>query len=198
MEYSWIHIFDIFIEGLFLGFGLSIFITFLLTLTKRKLFIDFHLKFFDASISVIKNVGVIYLFYLIFITIKNYSRIKGFLETDEDFFITLFFIFRALLIVLFSQLFWLSSIKKSKYVKSILILFLFILGMFATYIIEKYIILSMDFYRDFLPETSNSTGIESKIFKSIILLVFEKIIIFSSIVFITMFISKKVKNYKNA
>ncbi|WP_179338518.1 hypothetical protein [Winogradskyella ludwigii] len=198
MEYSWIHIFDIFIEGLFLGFGLSIFITFLLTLTKRKLFIDFHLKFFDASISVIKNVGVIYLFYLIFITIKNYSRIKSFLETDEDFFITLFFIFRALLIVLFSQLFWLSSIKKSKYVKSILILFLFILGMFATYIIEKYIILSMDFYRDFLPETSNSTGIESKIFKSIILLVFEKIIIFSSIVFITMFISKKVKNYKNA
>jgi len=135
---------------------------------------------------------------LIFITIKNYSRIKSFLETDEDFFITLFFIFRALLIVLFSQLFWLSSIKKSKYVKSILILFLFILGMFATYIIEKYIILSMDFYRDFLPETSNSTGIESKIFKSIILLVFEKIIIFSSIVFITMFISKKVKNYKNA
>ena len=198
MEYSWIHIFDIFIEGLFLGFGLSIFITFLLTLTKRKLFIDFHLKFFDASISVIKNVGVIYLFYLIFITIKNYSRIKSFLETDEDFFITLFFIFRALLIVLFSQLFWLSSIKKSKYVKSILILFLFILGMFATYIIEKYIILSMDFYRDFLPETSNSTRIESKIFKSIILLVFEKIIIFSSIVFITMFISKKVKNYKNA
>ena len=198
MEYSWIRIFDIFIEGLFLGFGLSIFITFLLTLTKRKLFIDFYLKFFDASISVIRNIGIIYLFYLIFLTIKNYSRIKGFLESDEDFFITLFFIFRALLIVLFSQLFWFSSIKKSKYVKSILVLFLFILGMFAPYIIEKYIILSMDFYRDFLPKTPNSTGIGSKIFKSVVSVVFEKTIIFSSIVFITMFISKKIKNYKKA
>ena len=195
-NYSFIRAFDVLIEGLFFGFALSVFISYLLTLTKKESLVEFHGNFLNNSIKVIRVVGIIFLLYFLYLLVKNFDSIKSLSSSSDDFVITLFFLFRYLLIVFLTQLFWFKSVLVSKFKKTIIIFLIFGLSLFATFLIEKYFALTIDYHRDFVPQSLENKNSTLVLLSLIFSIVIEKIFIFSSIVLVFQLIMQKMEKSK--
>lgn len=180
---------DAVLEGIFLGFPLSIFLSFLLSLISNK-FKDFHNHFVLNAFRVIRIFGIIFFIYFILLFKTNIYKFLGIHRSPSDFYITIFYTLRYLLLIAFSQMFWLKNIRHSQIKRGILILLIFVLSLYSSLIITKFIAYhSISIWRDYAPKSASTNSTELSLILSISILFLKRIIYFSALVFITWFIS---------
>jgi hypothetical protein len=186
---------DTILEGIFLGFPLSILLSFLLSLISNK-FKDFHNRFVLNAFRVIRIFGIIFFVYFILLFKTNTHEFLGVHRSPSDFYRTIFYTLRYLLLIVFSQMFWLKNIRRSQIKRGIIILLIFVLSLYSSLIISKFIAYhSLSVWRDYIPKSTSTNSTELSLILSISILFLKRIIYFSALVFITWFISD---NYKKS
>ena len=196
MNSDWLRLIDLLIEGFFLGFGLTVFLSLLLSLTRIPKLKKFHTQFVQNAIKLIRIIGILYFIYFLILFVKNFDRTINYNEDKYDLFRTIFFVSRSILLVVFTQLFWLKKVKDSKFIKPILILFIFILASYAPYIIERVLFFLNYYSRDFFPEMMENRKVPLHLKVTIVLFFIERIVYFSILVFLTWIISKNATKKK--
>ena len=180
---------DTVLEGIFLGFPISVFLSFLLSLIFNK-FKDFHSHFVLNALRVIRVIGIIFFIYFIFLFTTNIHQVFGIYENPNDLYRTIFYTLRYLLLIAFSQIFWLKSIRHSQIKRSILILLIFVLSLYSSLIITKFLAYhSISIWRDYTPKSTSTNSTELSFILSISILLLKRVIYFSVLVFITWFMS---------
>lgn len=180
---------DTVLEGIFLGFPLSIFLSFLLSLISNK-FKDFHNHFVLNAFRVIRIFGIIFFVYFIILFKTNINEFLGVHRSPSDSYRTIFYTLRYLLLIAFSQMFWLKNIRHSQIKRSILILLIFVLSLYSSLIITKFLAYhSISIWRDYATKSTSTNSTELSFILSISTLFLKRIVYFSALVFITWFIS---------
>ena len=194
MEYSLTRIIELLLEGIFLGFGLSMFFFYWITRIDKARLLPFYNRFVYYSLWVVRVTGLIYFVYFICQIFINHSRIIGFLNGDDsDLFYTIFFTLRSLLIVLLSQLLWYKKIRTHRLKRGLIAIILFISGLFSGYVIERFIIFSNHYNLPSEWQNAESVNINAILAVVIPLFIIERIILFSVIVCICWAIFKNKK-----
>lgn len=164
MSYSFIRIIDLFLEGINFGFGISAFFVFLFTRIDRSRLKDIKEKFWENAIGVVRIAGIFYTLFFIFLIARNPERLYDSLTDSEYAGITIFMLFRSLLVIVLSQLLWYKSIWQHNLKRSSIALGLFILSLFSNYIIERLIIITTSFHRDYWQSGSDSELVEALVY----------------------------------
>ena len=161
MSYSFIRVIDQILEGIIFGFGVSAFFVFLFTQIDRSRLKEIKEKFWTNAIGVVRITGIFYALFFIFLIARNPERLYNSLVDSEYAGITIFMIVRSLLIIALSQLLWYKKVWQNKLKRSLIALGLFILSLFSNYIIERIVIITTSFHRDYWQSENDSELIES-------------------------------------
>lgn len=164
MSYSIIRVIDLILEGINFGFGISAFFVFLFTRIDRSRLKEIKEKFWANAIGVVRIAGICYTLFFIFLIARNPERLYNSLTDSEYAGITVFMIARSLLIIILSQLLWYNKVWQNKLKRSLIALGLFILSLFSNYLIERIIIITSAFHRDYWQGDNDSDLIETLVY----------------------------------
>ena len=195
MSYSFIRVIDQILEGIIFGFGVSAFLVFLFTQIDRSRLKEIKEKFWTNAIGVVRITGIFYALFFIFLIARNPERLYNSLVDSEYAGITIFMIVRSLLIIALSQLLWYKKVWQNKLKRSLIALGLFILSLFSNYIIERIVIITTSFHRDYWQSENDSELIETLVYFIPALFVV-RLVLFVVLVLVYGLISKAILNAK--
>lgn len=161
MSHSLIRSIDLILEGINFGFGISAFFLFLFTRIDSTRLKDIKDRYWEYSTGVVRIAGIFYTLFFLFLILRNPERLYNSLTDSEYAGITIFMIVRSILIIVLSQLLWYKSIWQHKLKRSLIALGLFILSLFSNYIIERMIVITTSFHRDYWQAGEDSELIET-------------------------------------
>ncbi|MGS2726194.1 hypothetical protein ACU8DI_06255 [Psychroserpens sp. BH13MA-6] len=191
MPFSINRIIDFILEGLFIGFGMSLLIFFLISKIKAFHLKSFYQEFRFYAIKIIKVTGIIYGVYFVYLWTINFTRLLEFLKGEEMFY-TLFFSIRSILMIIISQLVWKERIRNHRFKVATMAVALFMLGLCSNYVIERYIIFTTQYiHADFMPVQSyDGFSLNEMLALTLTSFFIERFVLFSATVFIVLAISK--------
>lgn len=195
MSYSFIRVIDQILEGIIFGFGVSAFFVFLFTQIDRSRLKEIKGKFWTNAIGVVRITGIFYAVFFIFLIARNPERLYNSLIDSEYAGITIFMIVRSLLIIALSQLLWYKKVWQNKLKRSLIAVGLFILSLFSNYIIERIVIITTSFHRDYWQSENDSELIETLVYFIPSLFVV-RLVLFVVLVLVYGLISKAILNAK--
>jgi hypothetical protein len=181
-------------EALFYGFCFTTVIIYSLHLIKIKR-IKINLRdFFSESIKVIRIISILYFLYLFyhFLTYFNYATVEN-RATGPYAFAYWLMLLRPYVLVLLIQLFWIRKFNKKGFLQFILVALLFLTLIFSSSNFERFVIVVTSIHRDYMPNNLDLEHIEYKVPLLFLVIIIERMILFSMVVFNLLFFKKKKK-----
>ena len=189
-------------NSIFYGFCFTSLISYLLSLSKSENIKLFNKNFFEQSIKCIRVFGIIYLTYTVSYSIYYFN----FVITEDDYLSTKnratgpyawaywIMLLRPIVFTLLTQLLWLKTFLKKSFANFILTFIIFIVVLFSGANIERFIILITSLHRDYLPSSwklCDPSDLWYLIPLSIFTFFVIRVVIYSFLIFIFQFVTKK-------